>query len=139
MMKPEEAEEAEIFSDPIFQESTYFKLSTSNMSPGEFFYGGFGPVVPDGYGVNYAIGQDTLKFSISARKAKKVTNCYKLRQSLEKTLKDMLILFPKRTEVWGVGWEKRLAAKRRDDAYIKQMRKLSNEHLERIREKFKKE
>ena len=39
-------EMADIFKDPAYLKSMYFKLSSSNVSPGDLFYGGFGPVVP---------------------------------------------------------------------------------------------
>lgn len=38
-------EMAELFTDPSFLKSMQFKLSTSNVSPGDLFYGGFGPVM----------------------------------------------------------------------------------------------
>ncbi|KAJ3018681.1 UNVERIFIED_CONTAM: hypothetical protein HDU68_011024 [Siphonaria sp. JEL0065] len=67
IQSPEEQQIATLFTDPAYIKSMYFKLSTSNMSPGTWdtFYGEFGPVVPQNYGLNYAIGKDNLKFSIS--------------------------------------------------------------------------
>lgn len=96
MIKDGEQSKATMFTDPSYTKSMYFKLSTSNMSPGEYFYGGFGPVVPEGYGVNYAISKDKLKFSISSKRSYIKSNSYKFRAELEKTLKDLFILFPKR-------------------------------------------
>jgi carnitine O-acetyltransferase len=96
MIKPVEQEKATMFADPAYIKTMYFKLSTSNMSPGTYFYGGFGPVVPEGYGINYAIGKDDLKFSISSKKSCPATNSFKFRQQLEQTLIDLFILFPKR-------------------------------------------
>jgi Choline/Carnitine o-acyltransferase len=96
MIKPEEQDKATMFKDPAFLKSMYFKLSTSNMSPGDYFYGGFGPVVPEGYGVNYAIGKDDLKFSISNRLSGGITHGPAFRDALQRSLIDMMILFPKR-------------------------------------------
>lgn len=127
MIKPDEKEKATIFNDPSYLKSMYFKLSTSNMSPGLQFYGGFGPVVPEGYGVNYAISTDALKFSISHKLSAKVTNMFKLREQIEKTLKDLFILFPKRSAVWGIGWEARFAKEKKEEAYISKMRQLSDD------------
>ena len=102
-----------------------FRLSTSNMSPGRYFYGGFGPVVPDGYGVNYAIDKDNLKFSISSKRSSPGTSSYKFRERLEQTLIDMLVLFPKRSEVWGHGWEKKFEEERKAERAIETMRTLT--------------
>lgn len=75
----------ELFKDKTFAESTNFRLSTSNM-PGKLyisgkgvstellrghcshlgFYPGFGPVVPDGYGVCYGTRNDMLQFTITS-------------------------------------------------------------------------
>jgi carnitine O-acetyltransferase len=93
MIKPVELEKATMFTDPSYTKTMYFKLSTSNMSPGTYFYGGFGPVVPEGYGINYAIGRDDLKFSISTKKSCPATNSFKFRETLERTLIDLFILF----------------------------------------------
>ena len=45
---PEEQKQATLFNDPSYIKSMMFRLSTSNMSPGTNFYGGFGPVLADG-------------------------------------------------------------------------------------------
>ncbi len=37
---------ADIFKDPAYLKSMNFRLSSSNVSPGDRLYGGFGPVVP---------------------------------------------------------------------------------------------
>jgi carnitine O-acetyltransferase len=96
MMQGKDAEKATLFNDPAYLKSMWFRLSTSNMSPGKYFYGGFGPVVPDGYGINYAIDKDALKLSISSKISCKETNSYRFRETLLRTLKDMTLLFPKR-------------------------------------------
>lgn len=125
MIKPEEMENASMFTDPSYMKSMYFKLSTSNMSPGKNFYGGFGPVVPEGYGINYAIDKDNLKFSISSKYSCKQTNSYKFREMLERTLIDLLILFPKRTEVWGLRWKQDQEQERKEAYQISKMKAMS--------------
>ena len=53
LMKPEDGETAELFSDELFQRSQTLKLSTSGLSAGHQFRGtGFGSPYPDGYGIN---------------------------------------------------------------------------------------
>ncbi|KAI8918627.1 acyltransferase ChoActase/COT/CPT [Powellomyces hirtus] len=131
MIKDGEKDKATLFNDSSYLKSMWFKLSTSNMSPGRWFYGGFGPVVPDGYGINYAIDKDNLKFSISSKRSCKDTNSFTFRDSLERALKDMMILFPKRSEVWGIGWEKQRATEKKEEAYLKIMKGLSDEYVQR--------
>lgn len=92
----EQGEESEMFSDPVFAKSSTFGLSTSNMSPGTLFYGGFGPFIADGYGINYAIQKDAIRMSISTKESGKHTDVYEFRRTLERTLVDLMILFPKR-------------------------------------------
>ncbi|KAI8925851.1 Choline/Carnitine o-acyltransferase-domain-containing protein [Entophlyctis helioformis] len=128
MLKDEEKALPSLFTDPAYIKSMTFRLSTSNMSPGDFFYGGFGPVVTDGYGINYAIGKDDLKLSMSHKKSAGTTDCFKFRSTLERTLVDMFILFPKRTEVWGYGWEAKHEAERKEAHFLKRMRKLSDDY-----------
>ncbi len=127
MIKDGEQEKATMFTDPAYTTSMYFRLSTSNMSPGKYFYGGFGPVVPEGYGINYAIDKDQLKFSISCKKSCPTTASFKFRSMLEKTLIDMMILFPKRSEVWGHGWESRFDEERREVYKLAKMKSLSDD------------
>ena len=53
LMKPEDGETADLFSDELFQRSQTWKLSTSGLSAGHQFRGtGFGTLYPDGYGIN---------------------------------------------------------------------------------------
>ena len=126
MIKPDEMDKATMFTDPSYLKSMYFKLSTSNMSPGKNFYGGFGPVVPEGYGINYAIDHDDLKFSISSKVSCKGTNSFKFREMLELTLKDLLILFPKRTEVWGPRWKNKHDQEKKEAYQLAKMKAMSD-------------
>ncbi|KAF9429658.1 Carnitine O-acetyltransferase mitochondrial [Podila epigama] len=89
MQTPEEQKQALIFQDPSYIQSMYFKLSSSNMSPGDHFWGGFGPVVPEGYGINYAIGKENIKFSISSLKSCAETNSSEFRETILGALRDM--------------------------------------------------
>jgi carnitine O-acetyltransferase len=93
MMKGDEAKQS-IFDDAYMQ-SMWFRLSSSNMSPGRNFYGGFGPVVPDGYGINYAIDGDLMKFSVSSKRSCEETTSVGYRDSLVRSLNDLRVLFPK--------------------------------------------
>ncbi|KAJ3097428.1 hypothetical protein HDU97_004876 [Phlyctochytrium planicorne] len=93
LIRDGETPKATLFTDPAYIKSMYFKLSSSNMSPGTYFYGGFGPVVPEGYGVNYSIGKTDLKFSISAKKSCPDTDPRKFRDTLDKSLRDLGNLF----------------------------------------------
>ncbi|KAJ1986858.1 Carnitine O-acetyltransferase mitochondrial [Dimargaris cristalligena] len=65
---PEEQARATLFNDPTYLQSISFILSTSNLSPGTYFYGGFAPGVAEGYGSNYSIGPDGIKLSVSSWK-----------------------------------------------------------------------
>lgn len=132
MIKEGEMEKATMFTDPSFVESMYFRLSTSNMSPGTLYYGGFGPVVPEGYGINYAISESNVKFSISSKRSAPETSSFKFRERLEQTLIDMFILFPKRSEIWGPGWDRRFAEEAKEEHQIGQMKKLSEERLKKM-------
>lgn len=127
VLKPDEISKATMFTDPSYIDTMTFRLSTSNMSPGTYFWGGFGPVVSDGYGVNYAIGKDDLKFSISSKCSCTSTNSYKFRKTLEQALIDMLILFPKRSEVWGPTWREDQLAEKREASKLNKMKELSDQ------------
>ncbi|KAF9414228.1 Carnitine O-acetyltransferase mitochondrial, partial [Entomortierella beljakovae] len=89
LQTPEEQKQALIFQDPSYIQSMYFKLSSSNMSPGDCFWGGFGPVVPEGYGINYAIGKENIKFSVSSLRSCKDTNSREFRETILGALRDM--------------------------------------------------
>ncbi|KAF8941640.1 acyltransferase ChoActase/COT/CPT [Dissophora ornata] len=89
MQTTEEQKRASIFQDPSYIQSMYFRLSSSNMSPGDNFWGGFGPGVPEGYGINYAIGKENIKFSISSLKNCKETNSREFRETILSALRDM--------------------------------------------------
>ena len=53
LMRPEDGETADLFSDGLFQRSQTWKLSTSGLSAGHQFRGtGFGAPYADGYGIN---------------------------------------------------------------------------------------
>ena len=56
----------DMFSCPGFVRANQFVLSTSTLSTETLVLGGFGPVVPDGFGIGYNIVKDFLGGTISA-------------------------------------------------------------------------
>ncbi|KAJ1554894.1 hypothetical protein HK405_003776, partial [Cladochytrium tenue] len=121
-------EEGNIFKDPAYALSSHFKLSTSNVSPGRHWMAGFGPVVPDGYGVAYAIDTDSIQFGLSAKRSSQLTVLGRFRETLGRSLKDMMILFPKRSEVWGKSWRRLLEREQREARALRTMKKLSDRY-----------
>lgn len=87
-LTPEEAssEDASIFQDPIYWGSQYWLLSTSNTSPGDLAWGGFGAVVPEGYGINYAIGKERVRMSVSSWNHYAETNSSDFRKTIQGVL-----------------------------------------------------
>lgn len=69
MMQRKEDAPIPLFSDPLVQRAGTWQLSTSNVSPASGIDGmGFGPVVHDGYGINYSVDPCRIIFSVAARK-----------------------------------------------------------------------
>ena len=62
-------ERADLFDDPMFEESRTWRLSTSNVSSPWIQAVGFGEVVPDGVGVCYGLRDDGIYFTIASRRA----------------------------------------------------------------------
>ncbi|KAI9506230.1 hypothetical protein GGI25_002133 [Coemansia spiralis] len=86
---PEEAAKATLFQDPSYIQSMSFGLSTSNVTPGERFRGGFAPVIADGYGINYAMDKNDIKFSVSEWLSSHTTDAVAFRETIYKTLSDL--------------------------------------------------
>ncbi|KAJ1823085.1 hypothetical protein LPJ56_000420 [Coemansia sp. RSA 2599] len=84
-----EAARAELFTDPAYALSSSFVLSTSNVTPGDRFRGGFAPVVGDGYGVNYALDREDIKFSVSDWRSSSATDAAAFRETVKRTLVDL--------------------------------------------------
>jgi len=75
MLKPEQGERAKLFADELFQRSQTWKLSTSGLSAGHHFKGtGFGSPYHDGYGINYLLGPEMVKFGIESKYSFKDTS-----------------------------------------------------------------
>ncbi|RKO93566.1 acyltransferase ChoActase/COT/CPT, partial [Blyttiomyces helicus] len=125
MIRPSDSAKDTIFTDPAFATSMHFRLSTSSIQ-GKHHWGGFGPAVDDGYGISYAIDLDGIKFSVSCRKDVKAINPKKFRIVLERTMIDLMAMFPKRTEVWGKNWKAEQKAAKVEQKYFEQMRDLKD-------------
>ncbi|KAJ3002377.1 UNVERIFIED_CONTAM: Carnitine O-acetyltransferase mitochondrial, partial [Siphonaria sp. JEL0065] len=103
--------------------------SAVTSSNGGSFYAGFAAQAwASGYGVAYSVGLDNVKVSVSNKKGGK-TNAYRFTDALKRTLVDIMILFPKRSEVWGYDWKEKFARKRKEEYYLKTMKKLSDGYL----------
>lgn len=80
-------------SDPLVSGSSYWRLSTSQLAVDHICIG-FGPVVPDGYGICYQVHKNHLHFSVSSFKNDHGTNCFALSDEISKALNDLRLLFP---------------------------------------------
>jgi len=90
LMKPENGETADLFSDELFQRSQAWKLSTSGLSAGYQFRGtGFGAMYPDGYGINYLAGPDLIKFGIESKRSCEETSTEGFIDAVALALHDM--------------------------------------------------
>ncbi|GAB6018838.1 hypothetical protein CHUAL_000499 [Chamberlinius hualienensis] len=85
----------EIFTDDVFKTSIYFALSTSQVSTMTDSFMGYGPVVPNGYGVSYNLQPDKIIFCVSSFFSDDDTNSEMFAMSLESTLLQMSELLEK--------------------------------------------
>mmetsp|Transcript_16413 Transcript_16413/g.27990 ORF Transcript_16413/g.27990 Transcript_16413/m.27990 type:complete len:622 (-) Transcript_16413:7-1872(-) len=82
----------DIFTDPLWRQSTRFRVSTSNMSS-PFFIAGFGPTEPDGFGICYNTRPDELIYSVSSFRSCSITSAKSFADNLYKALSDMRGLY----------------------------------------------
>jgi carnitine O-acetyltransferase len=76
-----------LYSHPLFIRSKRWRLSTSHLTHPSFNNWGFGPVVPDGVGVAYAILPRSCQFNITALREHEWTD--KLAELTEESLLEM--------------------------------------------------
>ncbi|KAH9275992.1 hypothetical protein BSLG_004468 [Batrachochytrium salamandrivorans] len=74
MLKPGEGE-SPFFTHPVYTQSSTWRLSTSGLFSSDRMHGtGFGAVMPDGYGMNYTIGESIIKIGIESKMDCKTTS-----------------------------------------------------------------
>ncbi|KAG1804982.1 acyltransferase ChoActase/COT/CPT [Suillus plorans] len=79
-----------LFADPLFSRSQEWKLSTSGLSAGDQFRGtGFGAGWEDGYGINYLIAPNRIKFCVESKFSSPLTSTNKFKQHIADALQDM--------------------------------------------------
>lgn len=76
------------FHLPAHGKTTNWTLSTSQL-PSKHSITGFGPVVPNGYGIYYNLRNAQLNFHISSFNTTKTTDAYKLSSTLKQALLDL--------------------------------------------------
>lgn len=82
-----------LFTDPLFSRSQEWKLSTSGLSAGDQFRGtGFGAGWEDGYGINYLIAPDRIKFCVESKFSSPLTSTNKFKQHIADALRDMRVI-----------------------------------------------
>lgn len=87
MMVQEGEHAPNLFSDPVYQRSKHWRVSTSQLSHPRFNLWGYGEVVPDGVGLAYAILPHSCVFNITALRSTGWTD--KLSELLEEALLEM--------------------------------------------------
>ncbi|XP_015365440.1 PREDICTED: choline O-acetyltransferase [Diuraphis noxia] len=78
-----------VFEDDSFRIANHFALSTSQLLTSTDSFMGYGPVVPDGYGVSYNPQSNSLVFCISSFKSSRTTNNNAFTVALEQSLMTM--------------------------------------------------
>jgi len=81
----------QLFNDKTFLRMNKFVLSTSTLSTDTIVFGGFGPVVPDGFGIGYNVVASKLGAVVSSYGSKRDAKafCEALTGSLD-TVNDVL-------------------------------------------------
>ncbi|KAA1120782.1 Carnitine O-acetyltransferase mitochondrial [Puccinia graminis f. sp. tritici] len=75
-----------LFRDPVYKESTSWTVATSPM-PSENFNGfGYGAVVPDGFGLGYAVNKESIRFTVTTP----TKNGARLKHCLQEAADDIL-------------------------------------------------
>lgn len=88
-----DGESCDLFSDELFGRSQEWKLSTSGLSAGTFFRGtGFGSTYHDGYGINYLLGPNIIKFGIESKFSCKETSSAQFWNAIHISLSEMYAL-----------------------------------------------
>ncbi|PVD21630.1 hypothetical protein C0Q70_17429 [Pomacea canaliculata] len=82
----------ELYLDTSFKESTYYKLSTSQVGAKHNMVMLFGPAVPDGYGLCYNPQDTKIFFSVTSYHVCSETNSEKLSAAIKQSLVDMQAL-----------------------------------------------
>ena len=58
----------DLFSNPLYQKSKTWRVSTSHLTHPHFDNWGFGQVVPHGVGIGYSVKKDCCVFNLTARR-----------------------------------------------------------------------
>ncbi|KAG7444677.1 acyltransferase ChoActase/COT/CPT [Guyanagaster necrorhizus] len=94
MLCPELREHTPLFEDPLFGQSSCWKLCTSGLSAGHLFRGtGFGAIYEDGYGINYLAGSSMIKFGIESKFSNSFTSTSAFISTLADVLRSMQNIF----------------------------------------------
>ncbi|CAE1255869.1 CPT2 [Acanthosepion pharaonis] len=76
-----------LFADPHYKLINHIILSTSTLSSADYEFGGFAPVVPNGFGIGYVIEDDRLGYNITAYKDQQ--NCSDMIAALKESLNNI--------------------------------------------------
>jgi hypothetical protein len=55
---------------------------------------------------------------MSSKKSGQESDVYEFRRTIERSLVDMMILFPKRSAIWGMNWAKEQIQESKDETYV---------------------
>uniref|UniRef100_A0A6B2L062 Choline/carnitine acyltransferase domain-containing protein n=1 Tax=Arcella intermedia TaxID=1963864 RepID=A0A6B2L062_9EUKA len=86
LLMQESGETHPLFSDPVFINSSTWRLSTSHLGFPNVNSIGFGPVAPDGYGVCYAVKKEEIRVHLTNWKDCSTANVQQFKQLLTNSL-----------------------------------------------------
>ncbi|KAK6632138.1 hypothetical protein RUM44_007168 [Polyplax serrata] len=89
LAKEHNIDDGQLFTDPAFQRSTHFQLSTSNVPMKKNGMMVYGPLVENGYACCYNPRPKTINFGMSAWASSKTTRLVSFKEALESSLEEM--------------------------------------------------
>ena len=89
----------------------------------------FTPAALNGYGVAFKVNKDSVNMTLTGDITEGKTNAYDLREMTERMYRDILKVLPKRSEVWGLGYKRRIEEEQKREFYLNKMREWSKKRL----------
>ncbi|KAG2060758.1 hypothetical protein BDR06DRAFT_947227 [Suillus hirtellus] len=87
---PQQKRTHPLFADPLFSRSQEWKLSTSGLTASDQFRGtGFGAGWEDGYGIDFLIALNHIKFYVEFKFSSPLTSTNKFKQHIADAFRDM--------------------------------------------------
>lgn len=129
-----------VIGNTILESTRDINITVANFDRNYLFTSGIMARHNKSCAISYFITDNTISFTLSSHKPHFKELCFEMRRELDRAIKELLIIFPLRSQIWGTHWKTENKMVNRETVILQNHRYLTDKYVSRrhyVEERFR--